>query len=203
MEEKRQFCAQNPNIVSASVIKRIQRDYDSARIHLEHETGKYVIPKVSNAIFTVIDDSTHILVATRKVDHDNIQIPGGKCEHGERLIDTALRETWEETGLDITENASGIHICTSFVPFVKDDFATIMGTTLTFIPPEYIQSVYLTPQEEARLSGPWHWIPYAILRDKSQRNNKIHYSTAMRLRDPQTYKQIQVFLKSMKAPKIF
>ncbi|GGS21219.1 NUDIX hydrolase [Actinokineospora fastidiosa] len=56
-----------------------------------------VVPSVTVA---VRDESGRILLI-HKVDNDLWALPGGGHDPGERIIDTAVRETQEETGLTV------------------------------------------------------------------------------------------------------
>ena len=60
-----------------------------------------------NSIFTVLcmvcDDHGNILVENRKdSDWPGICFPGGHVEHGESFTEAAIRETFEETGLAVS-----------------------------------------------------------------------------------------------------
>ena len=60
-----------------------------------------------NAIFTVLcmvyDDHGNILVENRKdPDWPGVCFPGGHVEHGESFTEAAIRETFEETGLTVS-----------------------------------------------------------------------------------------------------
>ena len=60
-----------------------------------------------NAIFTVLcmvyDDHGNILVENRKdPDWPGVCFPGGHVEHGESFTEAAIRETFEETGLAVS-----------------------------------------------------------------------------------------------------
>ena len=52
------------------------------------------------AVVLIIKDG-HILGVSRKDDAGKFGLPGGKCEPGELLADTAIRECFEETGITL------------------------------------------------------------------------------------------------------
>lgn len=56
-----------------------------------------VVPS-ANAV--VVNDAGEILLI-RRSDNDNWAIPGGAMDLGESLVDTAVRETLEETGVQV------------------------------------------------------------------------------------------------------
>ena len=54
---------------------------------------------VPSAIVVVTDDAERILMIHRS-DNDNWAVPGGAMDLGESIVDCAVRETKEETGID-------------------------------------------------------------------------------------------------------
>lgn len=68
------------------------------------------------------------LSVTRKNNHSDFGLPGGKYDPDEDmdLVDTALRETVEETGMNV-------EIITTIEPYIEDDCYTYFGRT-TLIP---------------------------------------------------------------------
>lgn len=55
---------------------------------------------VPSAVAFVLNDQDELLLIERTDNHD-WALPGGGHSPGERIADTAVRETYEETGLDI------------------------------------------------------------------------------------------------------
>ena len=74
------------------------------------------------------EDGGLYLSVTRKNDHTDFGFPGGKYEPDEDmdLVDTALRETEEETG-------KNVEIITTIEPYIEDNCYTYFGRT-TLIP---------------------------------------------------------------------
>ncbi len=55
---------------------------------------------VPSANVVVVNDAGEILLI-RRSDNDNWAVPGGGMDLGESLVDTAVRETREETGIEV------------------------------------------------------------------------------------------------------
>ena len=54
--------------------------------------------RVPSVNVVVVDDAGRLLM-TRRTDNDNWAIPGGAIDLGESMVDAAVRETEEETGI--------------------------------------------------------------------------------------------------------
>jgi 8-oxo-dGTP pyrophosphatase MutT (NUDIX family) len=54
------------------------------------------------ALVVLINSKGEVLAVSRKDNHEDMGLIGGKCDKGESPIDAAIRETKEEVGLDIT-----------------------------------------------------------------------------------------------------
>lgn len=72
----------------------------------------------------LIDDADRVLLIEHLVDHpsdaafETVWVPpGGGLEAGESLVDAALRELWEETGLRLTEVGPLLWTRSSVFPF--------------------------------------------------------------------------------------
>ena len=61
------------------------------------------LPKIKLYNMTMVcDDAGHVLVLDRvKTDWPGLTFPGGKVEPGESFVASAIREIYEETGLEI------------------------------------------------------------------------------------------------------
>lgn len=57
--------------------------------------------KVAVCVLIVDQKSCNFLSVTLKDDHTDFNLPGGKVELGESLIEAGIREIKEETGIDI------------------------------------------------------------------------------------------------------
>lgn len=69
--------------------------------HLEDPNAPRANSLVPAASAVVADEDGRILLH-RRTDNDLWSIPGGAMEIGETIAETAVRETREETGLDVT-----------------------------------------------------------------------------------------------------
>lgn len=71
-----------------------------------------------------------ILGVSRKDDHTSFGLPGGKCEDGESDVEAIVRETKEETGLDVTNvrpyftRADDEFDCVTFIGNYSGDIKT-------------------------------------------------------------------------------
>lgn len=66
--------------------------------HLNDPDAPEANSVVPSANVIVTQDNGDILLI-RRTDNDNYALPGGALDLGESISDTAVRETWEETGI--------------------------------------------------------------------------------------------------------
>jgi len=50
----------------------------------------------------LLNKKGEVLAVSRKYDHNDFGLVGGKVDEGENVVEAAIRETKEETGLDIS-----------------------------------------------------------------------------------------------------
>ncbi len=53
-------------------------------------------------LIVLLNDNGEVLAVSRKTDHNDFGLVGGKVDEGESIEDAAFRETLEETGLNIS-----------------------------------------------------------------------------------------------------
>lgn len=83
---------------------------------------------VPTAVCALVRDAAgRVLAVSRRHDHADLGLPGGKVDPGEAPTAAALRELHEETGLvgrdpvPVFTMAAGGHVTTTFVVVVDDD----------------------------------------------------------------------------------
>lgn len=106
--------------------------------------------------FCVIRNEAEAVLWVKRTDYDAWNLPGGSGEEGEAPWDTAVRETKEETGLDVNlTNLSGVYLYNDkrHVIFVFE--ATTSGGTLQ-TGPESAAFAHFTPGQEPPNSIPQH-----------------------------------------------
>lgn len=58
----------------------------------------------------ILNDEGHVLLVKHSYGHLNWELPGGAAEPDESIVDTALREVHEETGLRVVaESTTGVY----------------------------------------------------------------------------------------------
>ena len=57
--------------------------------------------KIAVCVLIVNSESCEFLSVSLKEDHSDFNLPGGKVELGEELIQTGIREVKEETGINV------------------------------------------------------------------------------------------------------
>jgi ADP-ribose pyrophosphatase YjhB (NUDIX family) len=129
---------------------------------------------VPSANVVVINDAGEILMI-RRTDNDNWALPGGAMDLGESLSDTAIRETLEETGVQVE--------LTGLVGIYTDPRHVILYTSNSEVRQEF--SVVFTarpvggeptPSDESREV---HWVTSGAIAslqmDRSMRMRIDHY----------------------------
>ena len=57
--------------------------------------------KQNHANVVVLNDKGQVLLVSRKDDHSDFGLPGGKLDEGETFEEAAIREVKEETGINV------------------------------------------------------------------------------------------------------
>jgi 8-oxo-dGTP pyrophosphatase MutT (NUDIX family) len=113
------------------------------------------LPWSSGAFVIVRDDSGDVLWVKRN-DYDVWNLPGGGSEQGEAPWETAVRETREETGLEVAlTGCSGVYVKPATNTMILIFTASIIGGSLT-TGPESTAFDYFTPGCEPDNSLPKH-----------------------------------------------
>lgn len=67
-------------------------------------------PKRLGAAAVITDAAGHVLLVKHTYGRLNWELPGGGAEAAESAAETAIREVWEETGLDVViERLTGVY----------------------------------------------------------------------------------------------
>jgi len=132
---------------------------------------------VPSANVVVVNDDDEILLI-RRSDNDNWALPGGAMDLGESLPDAAVRETVEETGVDVE--------ITGLIGIYTDPRHVILYTSNNEVRQEF--SVVFTarpvggrPRTSAE-STEVRWVPAgeidSLVMDRSMRMRVDHYLTS-------------------------
>lgn len=69
----------------------------------------------------LLNKKGEVLAVSRKHDHNDFGLIGGKVDEGENVVEAAIRETKEETGLDISNiGGPGIDIRGMILPNIEE-----------------------------------------------------------------------------------
>jgi ADP-ribose pyrophosphatase YjhB (NUDIX family) len=110
----------------------------------------------SMGAFTVIRDEKGKVLWVKRTDYDIWNLPGGKSEAREAPWDTAVRETGEETGLEVRlTHLSGVYIKTAGNDMILCFTAEVVGGELT-TGPEAAAFAYFVPGQEPANTLPKH-----------------------------------------------
>ncbi|MBV9386425.1 MAG: NUDIX domain-containing protein [Chroococcidiopsidaceae cyanobacterium CP_BM_ER_R8_30] len=60
---------------------------------------KFTLRKHQISVFAIIRDDAGRVLLSRRTDNGWFNLPGGKVEPGESVVEALIREVWEETGL--------------------------------------------------------------------------------------------------------
>jgi len=107
-----------------------------------------------------------ILSVSRKTNHEDKGLPGGKCEPGETYMDAAIRELQEETGY-LAENLEPIFMADGDTGLPVDSIdnpksdanGKIPCNAVTFLVRKYTKS----PGAEVRESGVVSWVAPSVI----------------------------------------
>lgn len=69
---------------------------------METQSPKPAQQAIKNVAILVLNQKDEVLCVSRKTDHNDFGLPGGKIEPGETEVEAAIRELMEETGLTFT-----------------------------------------------------------------------------------------------------
>lgn len=61
--------------------------------------------RIYSVVAVITDDQGRFLAVSRKDDHDDLGLPGGKIEPGESPEEAVVRELYEETGLNVSRRS--------------------------------------------------------------------------------------------------
>lgn len=135
-------------------------------------------PERYTATLYVVHDGA---VALHEHDHFGTLLPpGGHVEGGEAPHETALRETREETGLDVSIRAGSAGVATDAIDPLPDprqvhriDFAELPGelthTVVDFVYYAHADDRGIDPDEDEAPADQWGWFGPGALRERRDR----------------------------------
>lgn len=90
----------------------------------------------------IFNERKEVLAVSRKTDHNDLGLPGGKVELGETFAQAAVRETWEEVGIqinkmrDVFDHPDGVRDARTFLVEEWAGMAvSVEGAWVGWVPP--------------------------------------------------------------------
>ena len=116
---------------------------------------------------SVVGEPELLMIKRAELDHDpwsgHVACPGGRMDPGDHdLEQTAIRETWEETGVDLA--ADGLVLGTlddisprtpTLPPLVIRPFVAVVKPEITIIESPEVAAAFWVPMESIRATESW------------------------------------------------
>lgn len=159
------------------IVRHLDVEFADGRSHVDLVlSAKPVDPSRVVAAMLFVRDCAGSFAAVYSVRRDQWGSPGGWLEPGEGPVETAVRETYEETGLRIDRDAVVACGYERFTPLPTDDpmrpaapYLQAYGTTLRATAPALTggdsgirETRWMTPREYAAHCGRLFWWPLAV-----------------------------------------
>jgi 8-oxo-dGTP pyrophosphatase MutT (NUDIX family) len=108
-------------------------------------------PLIMAGAAALIFDEAGRLLLLRRTDNGCWGLPGGAMEPGESLEETARRETWEETGLEIGDITLFKVFSGPELYYCYPDGAQIYNVTAVYVPKTVTGGIQLDPAEHTEI----------------------------------------------------